>query len=264
MKNCWLRVLLCVCSILIGVSAVNAEIVRVDFSGATLEGTVAGDIDYLPGETFSGYFILDTSVATDTAGDPNVGLFRDSNNFGTVSGINRFEFSTSQRGPVVFDRGQVTGPPNSAVVTDAQQILFAGPDSTLSNQTFLINNTPATFPGNTPVISGDLMGLKPFSVLLQLQSLTTGTNPRSLFDDPNTLASGPVRNFALDDTSIGDQYTVGTLTMVFTDIQDTTLVISDISYSVVPIPAAGLLFATALGILGWSRKSVRKTSITPR
>lgn len=168
------QVLLFVYSMMFAVSAANAEIVRLEFSGATLEGSVGGDIEYAPGETFSGRFVFDTSESSDTAGDPNVGSFSDSPNFSTASGINFFAFSTSEGDSASFDRGQVTGPLNPTVGTIAQQIQINGVSSTVSNQLFQIRDFLAAFPGNTPIIAGTIKGLQPNLVSLDLQTSTEG------------------------------------------------------------------------------------------
>lgn len=248
------QVLLFVCAMMLTAFVANAELVRVEFSGATLEGSVGGDFDYAPGETFSGQFRFNTSGASDTAVDPFVGLFRDSTNLSTVSGIESFEFSTSEGRTVSFDREQVSNPLNETAGTIARQIQVNGLSSVVSNQIFQINDLFAALPGSTPIMSGDFLNLQPNLVSLDLQTSSSGGNPRSLFEDPNILLSGVSRSFGLDDTSIGAEYAIGRLIIGFTNGDDTALVLGDISYTVVPIPAAGVMFGSAIVLLGWIRR----------
>lgn len=233
-------------------SIANAATIGVFFSGSTVEGSVGGDLDYAPGETFSGWFVFDTYLSSDISPDPLVGTFQDNQNFSTVSGMLQFEFATSEGGYLLFDRFNVDRPlgAGTAYTLAGQGRVTGLSGAVVSTQSFQIRDLlGGLVPGNDPIIGGSVQGLSATIISLDLSTSTQGANPRSLFDDPNLLLSGAGRRFALDDEEIDNEFAVGRLTIGFANGQDTTLVVSEIQYAPIPVPGALWLFASALLLL---------------
>lgn len=232
-----------ICAAVLAASALSvlpaqAALVEISFAGDATDS--GGDIDYLPGETFSGSMIFETAVA-DSAADPNIGRFL----FSLVSG----EVITS-RGGVAFD--------SSAVTNTAGYINFADQTQGAASQLFV--GTASQFLVEPTGFSGSIDGLTPYLFDLRLVSQGTGD---TFFTDVNALLSG-LGSLSLDD------FFAGSIAVSFTNGQDTQLAFGPENFSIrlldamppseVPIPGAVVLMASGLAGLGFAGR--RKQAVT--
>lgn len=214
------------------IQSASAAFVEISFAGDATNSN--GDIEYANGETFSGKFIFDTDLAVDSAPDPNVGTF------GMVNGSNDLISAEliTDRGTISWSRANV----QSALLQDSTQQI-QGPNGQV------LNSGVAEFTTNPLSFGGNIDGLSPYSVFLQLASI--GPN-NTFFTDANSMITD-ASLLSLDD------YEGGLITLNFVGGDHTALAFGpndpfSIVVNPVPIPATAWLFVSALGVLRYRAK----------
>lgn len=223
----------------------QAALVELSFSGDATNSD--GEFTYLPGETFSGRFVFDTTLASDGSFDPNVGVFSDNDNFSSDgSGIVFFELITTQ-GTISFERNGLSGSSFSRIVSTLQ---VQGPNTqniTVTIQSFF-----------EPIISGNIAGFIPSGVAFQGISIGTGD---TFFNDANNILSGAgTLSLSEFDSALISMNFVGGAEARFALTSSDTLNIRELS--AIPVPAAVWLFSSAIVCLLFGARSKHANQAT--